>query len=146
MPEGGAPIQWLAAQGPALRNTLVANRTGQYHRISEAVLQSASVNLRTASVDELEGIYGVGPKTARFFILNSRPDVEHAVLDVHLLRWLAQVCLEDVPRSTPPRGAPYERIESIAIRNIKREFPGVSLADADLLIWACMSNRVEPFI
>lgn len=49
-------------------------RTGQYERIKWALKESASLDLRNGDLDSLLGIYGVGNKTARFFLMHSRPN------------------------------------------------------------------------
>lgn len=47
-------------------------------------LRNQDINLKTCSVDELEDCYGIGPKTARFYLLYSRPNQYLAALDVHV--------------------------------------------------------------
>lgn len=57
-----------------LLNRLKRFKIGQYARISGALKMAAplGLDLKTATVAELETIPGVGPKTARFFVLHSR--------------------------------------------------------------------------
>jgi hypothetical protein len=86
-------------------------RAGQYARIAAAFRGVLSLNLRTCTVADLEAVHGIGPKTARMFLLHSRPAQRVAVLDTHILAWLAQCGVADVPRSTPPAGKHYERLE-----------------------------------
>lgn len=141
-PEDRGLFEWLCSS-PDLHNLLVAHRTGQYGRLKLAVEQSRGLDLRTCTVEDLEGVFGAGPKTARFFLLHSRPGVKVAVLDTHVLRWLReQTLLPDVPESTPPKGREYERWESIALQLMRAYFPGMSSAEADLLVWTRMSGRL----
>ncbi len=135
------PFEYIASMGHGLRNTLVANRVGQYNRISLALEQSLKLNLRTCTVRDLESIYGVGAKTARFFLLHTRKNVECAVLDTHILSWMREFGI-NTPKATPS-GKKYADLEAIALRLMKAEFPGMSIADADLLIWSMMSGRVS---
>ena len=135
------PFYYIASMGYGLRNTLVANRVGQYNRITLALEQSLDLDLQTCTVEDLESIYGVGPKTARFFLLHTREDVECAVLDTHILAWMRSFGI-DTPTATP-NGEKYADLEAIALRLMKSEFPGMSIADADLLIWSMMSGRVS---
>lgn len=136
-----APFQYLRENENALRNTLVANRTGQYTRYERAIKESLNLNLRTASIEELESVFGVGPKTSRFFLLHTRGG-EYVVLDTHILKWLkAQGMM--VPDSTPTDKRKYAMFEKMALFVIKGAFPGLSLADADLLIWSSISGRLE---
>jgi thermostable 8-oxoguanine DNA glycosylase len=67
------------------------------------------INLQTCSPTELETIHGIGPKTARFFIIWTRPDARVAALDVHVLRWLKTLGY-DAPSQTPS-GKRYVELE-----------------------------------
>jgi thermostable 8-oxoguanine DNA glycosylase len=100
------------------------------------------LDLRTATINDLLAIHGVGGKTARFFLLHSRKDCEHVVLDTHVLAYLRDRWGMDVPTSTPPKKE-YERIERIAVNLIKTDYPNFSMAEADLLIWTKRSGRLE---
>lgn len=142
-PPGERPLAWLAAHETDLRNMLVANKVGQYARITEAIRQSARLDLRTATVAELEGVFGVGPKTARFFVLHTRPDAVCAVLDTHVLKWLRRHGVDDVPESTPTSRRQYERLEALAIGFMRADFPGLPLAAADLMVWGTISGRLD---
>lgn len=136
-------FRWLATE-PDLHNLLVAHRVGQYGRIKLAIEQSASLDLRTASVYDLQQVHGIGPKTARFFLLHSRPGVEVAVLDTHILRWMRErFDMPEVPKSTPQVYGRYLTLEAVALNLMRATFPGLTIAEADLMIWATMSGRLE---
>jgi thermostable 8-oxoguanine DNA glycosylase len=112
-------------------------RTGQYKRLwgawtALALRDEDSSWLRTCTVPELEDIYGIGPKTARFFVMSTRPGVRHAALDVHILRWLAACGMPNVPRQTP-RGKEYARLEGEFLRLADEQ--GVDPAELDARIW-----------
>lgn len=145
-PEDMTPFAWLAekVENNALHNSLVANRVGQYYRIERAIAESLSLDLATATVDELQQVFGVGPKTARMFVLYTRRDARVAVLDVHILRWLRDhKGYKNFPQSTPQTRTQYENIESIFLALAEAQFPGMSIADVDLLLWSRMSGRLE---
>lgn len=143
-PEDQTPFEFLKTHLTDLNNILVANKVGQYRRVQMAITQSLEVDLRTASVAELMEIHGVGPKTARFFILHTRADAECAVLDTHILKWMRGLVdpIFEVPASTPPINK-YQTLEFVAIKLMKTHFPNISLAEADLLIWTKMSGRLD---
>lgn len=145
--QGMTPFAYLKCNEHALHNLLVANRIGQYHRIERALRGALDLDLRTCSIEDLEGIFGIGPKTARFFVLHSRPNAQVAVLDTHVLRWMVQTLgpsfdRHEIPASTPPPRA-YARLEQLCIALMRAQFPGVSLAQADLLVWCVMSGRLN---
>jgi len=121
---------------------LIANRCGQYRRISQAFSQSLGLDLRTCTLEDLLSIYGVGPKTARFFLLHSREDCQHAVLDTHILKWMKDHGIDHAPDTTPQNQKTYMEYEKLFRILAHSYFPGMSLAQADLLIWTQQSGRL----
>lgn len=145
-PEGVSPFDYLGSllDNNALHNSLVANRVGQYYRIERAIQESLSLDLRTASVEELQKVFGVGAKTARMFVLYTRKDAKCAVLDVHILRWLRDVKgFTELPKSTPATKKQYEEVERLYLALVHGNFPSLTLAEVDLLLWSRMSGRLE---
>lgn len=132
-------IKWLHLTG-SLHQRLVEARTGQYGRVGRAFIESVGLDLRTCSLEALESIYGVGPKSVRFFLLHSRPGSVYAVLDRHVLKWMRDHGVQ-APRDTPPRNT-YPKYEAQAIKLIKQQFPDVPIADADLHVWK--TTRTTP--
>jgi hypothetical protein len=114
----------------ALREQLERCRVGQYSKMERALCHYLDhpFDLRTASVERIEEIPGVGPKTSRFFVVHTRPDVEHAVIDVHIGRWLRELGY------TPPKGvSEYAYLEQCFLQEAKKR--GKTIADLDLEIW-----------
>lgn len=116
-----------------LDSELRSVRIGQYVRIGKAVrgLIKNTPCLASASLPELESIYGIGPKTARFFLLHSRVDQEVAVLDVHILRFLRKSGV-DAPLQTP-QGKKYVELEQKFLELCSKA--GMSPAELDLRVW-----------
>ena len=144
--EGLSPFEYLRSLGEGMSNFLVANRVGQYTRITSAFRGLLALpSLRDATLGDLLAISGIGPKTARFFLLHSRPNQRFVILDTHILKWLRdEFELPKIPLSTPqePR---YTEIERVALDLMRVTFGELTLAEADLLLWARMSGRLEPF-
>lgn len=119
-------------------------RTGNYGKLTKAFselapkVNSGEIDLRTCSVDDLEQIHGIGPKTSRFFITWTRPNARHAVLDVHILRWLSKRG-HDVPAATPASRKRYAEIERLFLR-LADEL-GTSPRELDAAIWAAGSGH-----
>lgn len=110
-------------------------RLGKYGVLERAMRMTVSdggPDLRTASPQELEKIPGVGPKTARFFILHSRPDAKVAVIDTHMLKFLRSRGFS-VPDGVPT-GRRYAECEKIVIA--EAEASGLTAADFDLAVWS----------
>ena len=125
-------------------NTLVSIKSGQYTRLVRAINESLHLNLKDCNLEDLISIYGVGPKTARFFLLHTRENCEYAVLDTHILKWIRNHSeYADAPKDTPQNNLEYEKWSDIAIKLISIEYQGMTLADADLLIWTEMSGRLN---
>ena len=85
---------------------------GQYKRIYRALrdLAESDIDLKTCTVEELEAIYGIGPKTSRFIIMHSRPNQRLATLDTHILRWMRDQGI-DTPKATPQSKKLYKKLE-----------------------------------
>lgn len=128
----------------SLHNYLVAHRVGQYGRILGALRGLFPLDLRTCTLDDLLAVPGIGPKTARFFLLHTRRDCDCAVLDTHVLRWMREACMvSEAPRSTPPEGPVYRKLERLALALMHGYYPECTPAEADLRIWTLMSGRLD---
>lgn len=92
---------------------------------------SSGLDLASCSVEDLEGILGVGPKTARCFVIHSREGARLAGLDTHILKFLRSRGV-DAPASTPT-GRRYAELEREFLR--LADEAGKSPADFDLEIW-----------
>ena len=131
------PIQTIALD-PKL---LEVARTGRYGLIKRAIarvyLLGDLLDLRTCSPADLERIPGIGPKTARFFVVWTRPDAEFAVLDVHVLRWMRVNGWRNVPNATPT-GRRYAELERAFLEEAGRR--GQTPRELDLEIWSAAAS------
>lgn len=100
---------------------------------SRAFLELAysGLDLTDCTVEDLEKIHGIGPKTARAFLIHSRPDQEYACLDTHILKFMRAKGV-DAPKTTPT-GKKYKEIEREFIRLARQARK--SIAEFDLEIW-----------
>lgn len=107
---------------------------GCYNLKSKGFLMAAEsgLNLSECSVDELENLYGVGMKTARFFVLHTRKNARVACLDTHVLKWLSYYTGYQVPTHTPSRKK-YLELERVFLKIA--DVMNISPADLDLKIW-----------
>ena len=112
-------------------------KIGQYTRIEKALKDIINLNVETCTLDDLLACHGVGNKTARFFLLNTRKDAEYAVLDTHILKWLRSIFgnWRSVPKSSPTSQSLYQFWENEAMYAMKKEYPERTLAQADFEIW-----------
>jgi len=110
------------------------NGIGCYTLKARAIkeLATSNLNLRECSIDDLEKIYGIGMKTSRCFIMHSRPEVQCAGLDTHVLKFLKDQG-HDVPKSTPGTKKKYLELEKLFINYVKKA--GKTAAELDLEIW-----------
>lgn len=126
---------------PLVKNMLMLCSVGQYERISNAIHESKSIDLRKAGFLELIQIKGIGRKSASFFLLHSREGWEGVVLDTHLLAFLRDNGVS-TPKSTPQDAAKYNELEIELRRLFKEKFPNKTLAEADLHVWKVYSGRL----
>jgi hypothetical protein len=137
----GLPFDTFATLGePGIRGWLEQHKIGQYDRITGAIVSSLVLDLSNVELETLLKIKGVGQKTSRFFLCHSRKDFLGAVLDTHILKWLA-VYNDGVPKQTPQNRKIYGVWENIFVQLSQRFFPNQSIADADLAIWKSFSQR-----
>ena len=138
------PFEYFRTLGETgVHNALVASKVGQYGRLTKGIMQSLDLDLATCTLDELLSIHGVGNKTSRFFLLHTREGCDYAVLDTHILAWLRNRGIPDVPKSTPTNGKEYRRLER-AFRYLSRlAYPFLSDAEIDLLVWSEQSGRIS---
>jgi thermostable 8-oxoguanine DNA glycosylase len=112
---------------------LATYSVGCYNRVARTIkeLLYRKLDLRMCSVEDLESIHGIGPKTARFFITHSRQNQRFAILDVHILAFMREKGI-DTPKSTPS-GKKYAILEKEFLKMV--DASGMSPADFDLMIW-----------
>jgi thermostable 8-oxoguanine DNA glycosylase len=115
------------------------NKARSFHELAVAKFKG-ELDLRTCSASDLEKIHGIGPKTARCFILHSRKNAQVAGLDTHILKHLRSLGY-DVPKSTPI-GKKYLTFEKIVLSLAKEA--GMTPAEYDLHIWNKYSVQSTP--
>lgn len=118
-----------------LLEELQAHGFGQYTKLLRAFTEAATsdLDLDRVTVEQLERIHGVGPKTSRYFIMRTQPTARVAALDTHILRWLRdEMGHEDVPESTPSEGPQYERVERLFLEEARRLRKRPSRLDAEI--------------
>jgi len=126
-----------------IHNALVANKVGQYTRLTKGVMQSLDLDLTNCTLEDLLKIHGVGNKTARFFLLHTRKGCEYAVLDTHILAWLRSHGVEEAPKTTPTDNRLYRLIENRFRHMSRASYPNLSDSQIDLLIWSEQSGRLS---
>jgi thermostable 8-oxoguanine DNA glycosylase len=120
----------------AFKAYLRKHKVGQYYKNGMAlsyVSMMGSRWLHKATFEELMEIHGIGPKTAAFFIMHSRPDPKVAVLDRHILRWMGE------PDKTPASLTAYMRLSDKFIKHARMR--GMHPAELDLKIWTKMREK-----
>lgn len=94
-------------------------------------LLKANLDLKKCTLEELENVKGIGPKTARCFLIHTRKNQQYAGLDTHILAFLRDKGI-DAPKSTPT-GKKYKELEKIFLSFVKKS--GKTVAEFDLMIW-----------
>jgi thermostable 8-oxoguanine DNA glycosylase len=138
--DGATPFDGIrnAIDKKSLLRRVKASRLGQWTRLTAAFAASVHLDLRTCTVEDLETIPGCGPKTARLFIMHTRPEQRYAAIDTHILKLLREEGFA-VPKATPPAGSRYRDLE-IAFLKLA-DASGMSPADFDLAVWTRYSRR-----
>lgn len=90
---------------------LAVTKFGQYDRIDTAMRGAVLLDVMHLTLEDLEAIPGIGPKTARMVILYSDPKATCVPLDTHILKFLRAKGYQNVPTTTPPAGKKYDYLE-----------------------------------
>ena len=130
------PFEYLLGQN--IPELIIRAKTGQYQRVAAAISKAISLDVETVTLDELLAIHGIGPKTARFFLVHAQGK-EYAVLDTHILRWMRSI-FPDSPKATPTAQT-YGKWEKLCLMMMRAEFPNHTALTADLMIWLSESGR-----
>ena len=127
------PFEIVKRFGSELPSVLRSHGLGCYNNKAGSMLDLASrnLNLKTCSLDDLERVRGIGPKTARCFLMHSRPGCRYAGIDTHVLKYMRDQGLS-VPKSTPT-GKKYLEIEKKFLEMADKS--GKTVAEFDLEIW-----------
>jgi|688.fasta_scaffold00614_22 thermostable 8-oxoguanine DNA glycosylase len=94
-------------------------------------LISKNFDLSKCTIEDLESVWGLGPKSVRCFLIHTRKNQQLAGLDRHVLRYLSELGYK-VPKSTPNKKQ-YLEIEKIFIELAKSV--GKTISEFDLEIW-----------
>jgi thermostable 8-oxoguanine DNA glycosylase len=135
------PFEIIRMFGADLSEELRVHGIGCYNNKGKSMMDLAQkgLDLKTCSVYDLESVRGIGPKTARCFLLHSRRGARFAGLDVHLLKFMRMIGY-DAPKTTPGKKS-YLFLEGEFLGLVDRS--GMSVAKVDLLIWNYYSSRDE---
>tara|TARA_R100000152_G_C6746159_1_gene169752 strand:+ start:474 stop:1229 length:756 start_codon:yes stop_codon:yes gene_type:complete len=140
-----------------LMHFLQLHKLGQYTRIYNCIEEITNpatgiTILSDVSVDALVSYSGIGPKTARFFVVHSRPNQKYAILDTHILnmisRYLSENCgrvsspyRELVPKSTPQNETEYKFWELMYLGICSKQHK--EPAEFDLATWLAKGGVAE---
>lgn len=127
------PFAIVKRFGSELSSVLRSHGLGCYNNKSKSMLDLANkgLDLRNCTLEELEGVRGIGPKTARCFLMHSRPGCRYAGIDTHVLKFMRDNGFS-VPKSTPT-GKKYLEIERDFLEMADKS--GKTVAEFDLEIW-----------
>lgn len=122
-----------------LMSNLKKSKIGQYQKLCRAFTEliNSNINIKTCSLEELEKIYGIGPKTARYFLLYSRPEQKYAVLDTHILKWIKNNLKINIPKNISKKH--YIIIEQEFLSFAQKH--ELNIAELDLGIWNSLSRN-----
>lgn len=138
--EGDTPFQKIANMSKKLMiwPNLQKVKMGQYDRIGHAFCELRWFDVNNISIEDIESIPGIGPKTSRFFMVHSRPNQRYGVLDTHILRYMREQGIK-TPKATPDKKQ-YSKYEKLFLDLVPE---GMSVAEFDLELWKSGRDEVK---
>jgi hypothetical protein len=120
---------------PGITDLIMKSKMGCHTMKGRGVHQlvNKDLDLRTCTAEELEEICGIGLKTSRFFLLHSRENQRCIPLDTHILKFLKDNGVKDVPSSTPSSASKYRELENKALGFADKR--KMKPAEFDLSVW-----------
>jgi hypothetical protein len=119
-------------------------RLGKYSLLGRSFreLSASGADLGACTWEQLTLFPGIGIKTAKFFVLHSRPGQMHGVLDTHVLAWMSEHWAPGglaVPRHSPQDPRAYRFWETVYFGMVAARHHGgprsVDWAKFDLDLW-----------
>jgi len=146
---GRGPFAFVRAcdRNGTLEARLREARLGKYALLARSfrALARSGADLRACPWEDLTRYPGIGIKTAKFFVLHSRPGEMHGVLDTHVLGWMRDHGVPAgrrplaVPRHSPQDPVAYRFWETLYFGMVARRHAGgpgaVDWARFDLDLW-----------
>jgi len=120
--QGREPFALIRSlKGAELGAQLRRVKLGKYALLTRSfrALAGSGLDLRRCAWADLAALPGIGIKTAKFFVLHSRPGQMHGVLDTHVLAWMrgkeqrSRPGRLEIPRHSPQDPAAYAFWESL---------------------------------
>ena len=129
--------QWV--KDGSLRRRLKAAKSGNYNKLVQCLPELIEVDPINATLDELETIKGIGPKTSRFYHLWIGKNTRCAALDTHVLKFLRELGYK-APKTTPT-GKKYKELEEAFLTICEKRGKSPNQLDAD--VWLAYSSKDE---
>ncbi len=120
-------------------------KTGNYTKMENAFadIAKSTIDVANCTYADLRSIHGIGPKTARYFLMYSRPDSNSefsVVLDRHTLHWLRD-CGYKAPELTPQDEEEYLFWAKAFAREARKV--KMSIREADTFAWNRYSKNED---
>jgi hypothetical protein len=154
---GRKPFAFIrsSAKAGTLDGSLKDVKLGKYSLLGRSFrdLAHSGTNLATCTWQELTAFPGIGIKTSKFFILHSRAEQMHGVLDTHVLAWMAEhwsgagLGRLEVPRHSPQNPKAYGFWETVYFGMVSARHHGtggVNWAQFDLDLWRERRGSADP--
>ena len=132
-----SPFEWirLLRKDGGLKSFMRSRKISPYSDRYKSYIGAVSLgkSLREVTFRELKGVFGVGLKTASFFLTNTRADFDEPMLDTHIMSWLRDQGYVNAPKGTPSSKKVYDYWADI-FKDFARQL-GQSVRELDIQIW-----------
>tara|TARA_B100000029_G_C17324247_1_gene869347 strand:- start:214 stop:807 length:594 start_codon:yes stop_codon:yes gene_type:complete len=139
-----SPFEWirLLKKDGGLKSFMQAKRIAPYRDRYDSYVDVIKLSsshsfpwksLRDVTLEELMKVRGIGMKTARFFLSNTRKDFDEPMLDTHIMSYLRDEGHKDAPKTTPQNPKVYAKWS--AVFSEKARQARKSVRELDIQIW-----------
>ena len=113
---------------------------GKYSLLQKFIKEfnELNIDLKQCTAEDLEKLPGVGLKTSRFFLINTRSNYRCAVIDTHIIKFISEN-IQKIDFKQPPNKKKYLEYETLYLNYCDKN--NLNPQEFDIYIWKKYSKK-----